>query len=184
MTNWTDPLSFVLLGISISWRSDLACSPAELVYGTSLRLPREFASPKRRVIGIKPSSEFLKQLKHTMCSFQPFVPTFHGPKHSYIPKDLVSPGYVYVWHDAQRKPLQRTYDGLYRIIDTAHNYFTLAMNGKHEKISVERLKLAHVSTPVLTLAKKSQCVSVPTGYYQYWWWQSQHRQWYLHHRWV
>ena len=69
-----------------------------------LRLPGEFTSDERRVIDIKSSSVFVKQLKHTMGSFQPTVPTFRGPKQIYITKDLASSGYAYVRHDAKRKP--------------------------------------------------------------------------------
>ena len=37
--NWMAELPMVLLGILSSWRVDPDCSPAELVYGTTLRLP-------------------------------------------------------------------------------------------------------------------------------------------------
>ena len=40
--NWVDNLLIVLLGIHTVLKEDLHCSPAELVYGTTLRLPAEF----------------------------------------------------------------------------------------------------------------------------------------------
>ena len=41
-TNWTDILPVVLLGIYTMLKDDLHCTSAELVYGTTLRLPGEF----------------------------------------------------------------------------------------------------------------------------------------------
>ena len=145
--NWSDHLPFVLLGIRTSWRSDLNHSPAELVYGTSLRLPGELINPEQSS-DFTPSSEFVQRLKATMNSFKPSVPQFHGPKRTYIPKNLASSGYVYVRHDSHKQPLQRPYDGPYRIINVKEKYFVLDINGKHQKNSVDRLKPAHVPTPV------------------------------------
>ena len=36
---WMDHLPLVLLGIRVAWREEPGCSPAELVYSSSLRLP-------------------------------------------------------------------------------------------------------------------------------------------------
>ena len=36
--NWMAELPMVLLGIRSSWRVDPDCSPAELVYGTTLKI--------------------------------------------------------------------------------------------------------------------------------------------------
>ncbi|GBM50237.1 hypothetical protein AVEN_134800-1 [Araneus ventricosus] len=40
--NWLDALPFVLLGIRTSFKKDLATSSAELVYGSTLKLPGVF----------------------------------------------------------------------------------------------------------------------------------------------
>ena len=42
---WTDMLHLALLGIRTTLKEDLKCTAAELVYGTSLRLPGEFFTP-------------------------------------------------------------------------------------------------------------------------------------------
>jgi transposase InsO family protein len=41
-THWIESLPLVLLSILTALKSDLQCSAAELVYGTSLRLSGEF----------------------------------------------------------------------------------------------------------------------------------------------
>ena len=43
-TNWTDCLSLVLLGIRLTLKKDLGCTPAELVHGSTFRLPGGFFS--------------------------------------------------------------------------------------------------------------------------------------------
>ena len=142
--NWYAELPMVLLGIRSSWRVDPDCSPAELVYGSTLRLPGEFLQP----LGgrtMEPDSEFLKHLQHTMRTVLPPAPTFHGKQHPYLPSNLASTGYVYVRNDAHRHPLQRPYDGPYRVIDTNDKYYTIDMKGRSEKVSVDRLKAAFVT---------------------------------------
>ena len=158
--NWFDHLPFVLLGIRTSWRSDLDHSPAELVYGTSLQLPGEFVNPEQ-ASDFQPSSEFVQRLQHTMNSHKPTVPTFHGPKQTYIPKDLSTSGFVYVRHDAHRKPLQRPYDGPYQIINTEDKYFTLDIKGKQQKVSLDRLKPAHIPLTVPIPTHKVRKVPEP-----------------------
>nr|VZI43496.1 unnamed protein product [Spirometra erinaceieuropaei] len=43
--NWSDNLPLALLGIRAALKSDLGCSAAELVFGTTLRLPGEMITP-------------------------------------------------------------------------------------------------------------------------------------------
>ncbi len=40
-----DILPLVLLGVRTSLKEDISCTAAELVYGTSLRLPGEYVVP-------------------------------------------------------------------------------------------------------------------------------------------
>ena len=41
-TQWTEALPIVLLSIRTALKEDLHCTAAEMVYGTTLRLPGEF----------------------------------------------------------------------------------------------------------------------------------------------
>ncbi|BHF70280.1 hypothetical protein SprV_0301333000 [Sparganum proliferum] len=55
--NWTDHLPLVLLGIRSSFKSDLDCSAAELVFGATVRLPGQMISPTRELqLRILPTS--------------------------------------------------------------------------------------------------------------------------------
>ncbi len=51
---------------------------------------------------------------------------------------------MFVRHDAVRKPLQPPYDGPFRIIKRTDKHFTLDLNGRHDTVSIDRLKPAHI----------------------------------------
>ena len=148
--DWVAELPMVLLGIRSSWRVDPDCSPAELVYGSTLRLPGEFLQSLDAQT-VEPNSSFLKQLQQTMRSVQPPAPKFHGQQSVYVPANLASTGYVYVRTDSHRHPLQRPYQGPYRVIETSDKFFTLDIKGRSEKVSIDRLKAAFV-TPLTSPA--------------------------------
>ena len=46
--SWMDALPFVLLGIRTTLKEDISATAAEMVYGTTLRLPGEFFTPSQR----------------------------------------------------------------------------------------------------------------------------------------
>ena len=142
---WMDHLPMVLLGIRTAWREDPDCSPAELVYGSSLRLPGEFVEPSS--LESQPSSTFLRDLQQSMQkALPPPVKHHNTTTPSYIPANLSSTGYVYVRVDGHRTPLQRPYNGPFRIISTTDKYFTLDINGRSDTVTVDRLKPAYVGT--------------------------------------
>ena len=47
---------------------------------------------------------------------------------------------MFLRHDAGRKPLQKPYDGPYKIQKCTEKYYTIDMNGQSEVISIDRLK--------------------------------------------
>ena len=141
---WMDHLPMVLLGLRTAWREDPDCSPAELVYGSTLRIPGEFVEPlpKRN---LQPSSEFLHDLQTSMQNALPPPVKHHATPQSYIPPNLSSTGYVYVRVDGHRTPLQRPYNGPFRILSTSDKFFTLDLNGRADNVSIDRLKPAFLN---------------------------------------
>ena len=65
---WMDHLPMVLLGIRTAWREDPDCSPAELVNGSSLRLPGEFVEPSS--LESQPSFEIFNNPCNKLCHRQ------------------------------------------------------------------------------------------------------------------
>ena len=63
--SWMDALPLVLLGVRTALKEDFNCTTAELVYGTTLRLPGEFFDPTTAPSTPDPAS-YASQLKATM----------------------------------------------------------------------------------------------------------------------
>ena len=142
---WTDMLPLALLGIRCTLKEDLKCTAAELVYGTSLRLPGEFFAPQRAT-DVDPAS-YVTHLKQTMRALR-CTPTRHSTssrRHS--DNSLSSASHVFVRHDAVKKPLQQPYDGPYLVLDRSDRFYTLDLNGRTDKVSIDRLKPAYIDFP-------------------------------------
>ena len=85
---WTEALPLILLGIRSTFTEDLGCTAAELVYGSTLRLPGEFVSSTTHS---DPSStaDYVSCFRQTMADLRP--PTMR-PQHrtSYVHKALAT----------------------------------------------------------------------------------------------
>ena len=84
---WVDNLPLVLLGIRTAVRENLKCSTAEMIYGTTLRLPGELFVPARSDTLSDPLSyvDTLKNLMHQLQYQQPRSPA-NFP--TFVHKDL------------------------------------------------------------------------------------------------
>ena len=105
-SNWMDHLPLVLLGIRTSVRDDTGLCPAELVYGTPLRLPGEFLTPPDPS-SPPPTSAFVLELRRLLAAHRPPPASHHrpgGPDPS-VPPSLRGVPFVYVRVDAVRRPL-------------------------------------------------------------------------------
>ena len=81
---WMDHLPLVLLGLRVAWCEEPGCFPAELVYGSSLRLPGEFVDDQNPR-NIQPSEDFLCHLQGAMHTSLPTPAIHHSKPSSYIP---------------------------------------------------------------------------------------------------
>ena len=71
---------------------------------------------------------------------------FHGNNKGHtISETLKKTNYVFIRNDAHRTPLQRVYDGPYKVLKRTPKYFTLSKNGRDENISIDRLKAAFLA---------------------------------------
>ena len=107
---WTDELPWVLLGLRTVPKEDLDTSSAELVYGEPLTVPGEFVNPNLRL-------HSSNNLFHSLAErFAPIPTSHHGLSTPSIPPSLKNARFVFVRRDCHRGPLQRPYDGPYRVI--------------------------------------------------------------------
>ena len=144
-SNWADELPIVLLGVRSSFKEDLSCTSAELVYGTTLRLPGDFFSP---LSSVEDPSSFVERLRRSMQK-QRFLPSkWHGSTHSFVPAGLNSASHVFVRRDAHKPPLTRPYTGPFRVLDRGEKHFPLDISGRQVVVSIDRLKPANLEHAV------------------------------------
>ena len=140
--HWTEALPLVLLGLRTSLKEDIGCTAAELVYGTSLRLPGEFFTASAD--DHPDHSSYVTRLKGVMQSLQA-MPSRHSPQnviHSH--PILTEASHVFVRNDAVKKPLQQPYDGPYKVVKRSAKFYTLDKNGHTDTVSIDRLKPAYL----------------------------------------
>ena len=68
----------------------------------------------------------------------------HATAKVQVPSSIESADYVYIRTDAVKPPLVRPYTGPFRVLEKSAKYFSVMKNGKPDKISIDRLKPAHV----------------------------------------
>ncbi|BHF83814.1 hypothetical protein SprV_0902696100 [Sparganum proliferum] len=76
--NWSDNVPVALLGIRAALKSDMDCSAAEMVFGTTLRLPGEMVTQTSRGAEETPEN-FVHRLRQFMRSLSRFHLELHRP---------------------------------------------------------------------------------------------------------
>ena len=137
---WTEHLPLVLLGIRATVKEDIGCTPAELVYGTTLMLPGQLVAPAATVPPLDPV-DYVHRLKQHMADLSPTVTRRQSSK-SYIPKALADCTHVFIRQDHVRKPLEPPYIGPFPVTQRTPKYYVLDQRGKRTTVSVDRLKPA------------------------------------------
>ena len=132
-------MEWVLLGIHTAPKEDLCTSSAELVYGAPLTVPGDFVAAPNTTA----SPDTLLHTLHSKVQGFMLVPTSqHGTQSSSVPSDLHSS--LCLCCDCHRSPLERPYEGPFRVITSSTKVFTIERGGKLEIISIDRLKPAHL----------------------------------------
>ncbi|GFV97436.1 ribosomal biogenesis protein LAS1L [Trichonephila clavipes] len=136
---WTEVLSIILLGLRASLKEDILCTPAELVFGTTIRLPGEMfdsSKPDDDVVN------FVSKFKSHMQSLHPKPPKHHGKRPDFIHPGLLEATHVFLRRDMLRRPLQQPYDGPFKVLQRKDKVFFLDINGKRVSVSIDRCKPA------------------------------------------
>lgn len=144
---WYNNLPLVLLGIRSSLKEDIGFSAAEMVYGTPLSLPGEIVTPQQHsnTANVLP---FVSQLREYMSSLRAPAPRTPPTQKTYMPPALQTATHVLIRRDSVRRPLQRPYDGPYKILQRKNKYFKIQLPNRTEFISVDRLKPALLDSEV------------------------------------
>ena len=155
-SDWMSHLPLVLLGIRSSVREDSGTSPAELLYGSVLRLPDQLL-PGIGHDDQSPSSAFVQDLREKMKQSVQMPVVYHGQQHPHLPASLASASHVFVRIDAVRPLLSRPYEGPFTVLSKCPDLktFTVDRSGRPWVVSVDRLK------PAVSLGASSSSPSPP-----------------------
>lgn len=133
---WADNLPMIMLGLRISFKNDLKTTPAELVYGTTLRIPGKFFEEARNNHS---QSEILADLRKTMEAIKPTQTSNHAKVTTFIDSNLQSCSHVFVRNDSIKASVTPPYDGPFEVIKRENKFFTINMNNRIVNISIDRL---------------------------------------------
>ncbi|XP_064474916.1 uncharacterized protein LOC135388953 [Ornithodoros turicata] len=148
-TAWTEALPVILLGLRSVFKPDLGCTYAQLVHGTTLRLPGEYFAP--HPTGTIPDpTDYVSRLRDVFAGVRPAHTRLGSATKVYVHPDLSTCTHVFVRVDAVRKPLQPPYNGRYLVIARSPKHFTIRINAKAEEICIDRLKPAYTQSPPST----------------------------------
>ncbi|CAB3379534.1 Hypothetical predicted protein [Cloeon dipterum] len=138
---WLDSLPLILLGLRCLYKEDIKATPAELVYGETLRLPGEFIT-KTDFADVS-ASELLRQLKQIFTTLRPVSAAHHAEPKVFVFKELDTAPKVFLRTDATRTSLQPPYTGPYDVLARGDKTFTLRIKEKDVVVSKDRLKPAY-----------------------------------------
>ncbi|CAH8610157.1 unnamed protein product [Schistosoma curassoni] len=139
--DWASKLPLVMLSLRSTIKQDIECCPAELVYGTTLRLPGEFFTAGKSVS--TDIADYVQRLKQHMSSLRITLPRQHQ-RRVYIPKQLSDSTHVFIRRDNVQRPLQPAYDGPFKVIKRDDKTITVDKAGKTDVISIDRVKPAFI----------------------------------------
>jgi len=140
---WVDQLPHVLLNIRTSFKEDLQCTSAEMVYGTTLALPADFLVTASN---FEPGT-FGKQLCERMARVRsrPTRPT--RQQYIYMPPGLQDCSHVFV-RKHPRPPLCPPYEGPFPVIRRGDKTITIRRPKGEDTVTVDRVKPAHLHQPI------------------------------------
>ncbi|GFU62025.1 hypothetical protein TNCV_717511 [Trichonephila clavipes] len=109
---WTESLPTVLLGLRAAIRPDISYTIAQMVYGTSIKLPGEFFDPP--TINMDPQN-FVAKLQQHMAELKPLKSPSNRKQNIFVHKDLKSCSHVFLRIDRVKKALEPPYEGPYTV---------------------------------------------------------------------
>ncbi|KAL1509078.1 hypothetical protein ABEB36_003876 [Hypothenemus hampei] len=139
-SSWVELLPTVLIGLRTCYKEDIQASAAEMLYGTTLRVPGEFFLNEDLPTD---TQVFLEKFRQHMRLIRP-IPTAHHYKPKIFQfKDLFNCSHVFLRTDSVKKPLENPYSGPYQVVERRNDVFTILINNERVNISIDRLKPAY-----------------------------------------
>lgn len=139
---WLDVMWIVLLGLRTSYKPDLKCSSAEILYGAPLRVPGELLETTDHPAD---TETFILAQRRRLRDFRPQPTSHHIRRTPFVHRDLEDATHVFVRDDTVRKPFQHPYTGPHEVISRINErLYTIKINVRDVNTSTERLKPAYL----------------------------------------
>ncbi|KZC12504.1 hypothetical protein WN55_04311 [Dufourea novaeangliae] len=139
---WTRVLSTVMLGLRNNVM-DTGSSPAEYLYGTTLRIPGEFVLPDDELSNSDPRA-FIEEFRAHMQKVKPVPVGQRHKKRAFLFKDLATCTHVFLRAGTTKKALERPYTGPHKVLKrTTDRVVEIEVNGKPRSVSIENVKPAY-----------------------------------------
>ncbi|CAH8649038.1 unnamed protein product [Dicrocoelium dendriticum] len=154
--SWSETLPLVLLGLRNTVKTDFDATPAQLVYGCTLRLPGQLVAPAPCTSTFDYGS-YTDRLAHQMRELRPPAPRSQKTP-VYVPEKLSTCSHVLLRADGVRQPLQSPYIGPFKVLHRASKAYTIDRGGRHEVVTIDRLKPAFMEeNPSPTSSSSASC---------------------------
>lgn len=141
--NWVESLPLVLLGIRSAHKDDLQATPAELLYGETLRLPGDFFEPY--AIDNTDMTDYATRIRMFARSIKPTPASRHSNRRAiFVFRDLATTPHVFLRDNAASGSFQPAYTGPHKVLERGDKIFKLLLKGKTVSVSVDRLKPAYI----------------------------------------
>ena len=150
--DWVSQLPWVLLGLRTTPKEGLHVSAAEMTFGETLVVPGEFFPDAHT--SDEHERDTLERLRRVVGQFAPFRPTRMNTRKTYVPPSLHKTQYVFVRHDGYKPPLTPPYKGPFLVLRRSDKAFQIDLQGRHDWISIDRLKPAFMDTSELPAARQ------------------------------
>ncbi|GFU04020.1 transposon Tf2-6 polyprotein [Nephila pilipes] len=155
-SKWSEIIPIALLGMRSAVKKDINATCAELVYGTTLRLPSDLFSTDKFTTTC--NQTYVSFLREKMRSLQPIPTSAHTKSSMFVPTDLKNCSHVFLKVDSVQPPLSQNYTGPHEVVQRTDKVFTILINGKKKTVSIDRVKPAYVwdDTDDIPLTGRSQ----------------------------
>ena len=136
-------LPAVLLGVRSAMKERLGRSAAEMIYGTTLRLPGEFTK-QYNVDANTDLENYSDKLRVAMSRLRLCPPRDTQQHNIFQFKEIATCTHVFLRRIAIAPPLTAPYDGLYKVVARSGRVMKILVKGKVETVSLDRVKPAHL----------------------------------------
>ena len=124
-----------MLGVRTALKTDLGCSSAEMVYGTTLCVPGVVFTSSSTTQLPDPTN-YVQYLQSFMNNLQPVPPRVNYHSQSQRDSNLSTSTQVFVRQDGVKKSLQQPYKGPFKVSSRTTKHFTVDVHGRQDTIYV------------------------------------------------